>query len=225
MIAATAPDGNGFQITLNFTGSGLTNSQKVIFQQAAAKWSQVILGDLDDVTINGETIDDVKIDASASNIDGPYGILGQAGPTGFRNGSSLPYAGNMQFDSSDLAMMESNGSLYSVILHEMGHVLGIGTLWATKGLLAGSSGSDPRFTGAQATAAYNRIFNNTETSVPVEGGGGPGTRNAHWRESTMPYEVMTGYISSRNYLTEITIGSLADLGYIVDLGAAEAYVP
>lgn len=225
LIASTVPDGNGFQITVNF-GGGLTDSQKAIFQQAADRWAQAIIGDLPDINLgNGDVIDDVRIDASGVSIDGPGQILGQAAPTQFRSDSSLPYAGFMQFDSADLAMMEANHTMFAVILHEMGHVLGIGTLWASKGLLTGAGGSNPRFTGAQATAAYNRIFNNTETSVPVENQGGGGTRDAHWRESTMPYEVMTGYISSRNYLTEITIGSLADLGYIVDLGAADTYVP
>ena len=45
----------------------------------------------------------------------------------------------MQFDSADLASMEASGSLYGVILHEMGHVLGIGTSWAYRGLLTGAS--------------------------------------------------------------------------------------
>ncbi len=224
LTAQTGSSGSGFQITLEY-GAGLTDSQKVIFQQAANRWSQIILGDLPDVTLaNGTVIDDVVITASGPYIDGVSGILGQAGPTAFRSGSFLPYSGIMEFDSADLASMESSGSLYTVILHEMGHVLGIGTIWSYLGLLSGAGTSNPRFTGAQATAAYNRIFGVNESGVPVENGGGGGTRDAHWRETSMPFEIMTGYISSRNYLTEITIGSLADMGYVVDLGAADIYV-
>lgn len=224
LTAQGVPNNLGFEITLSF-GSGLTDSQKVVFQQAANRWAEIILGDLPDVTLpNGTVIDDVLISASGISIDGPYGILGQAGPTQLRSDTYLPYQGDMQFDSADLANMESNGSLYPVILHEMGHVLGIGTLWQTLRLLSGAGTSNPIFTGAQATAAYNRIFGVNAAGVPVENSGGSGTRDAHWRESTMPYEIMTGYISSRNYLTEITIGSLADMGYFVDLGAADAYV-
>ena len=37
----------------------------------------------------------------------------------------------MQFDVADMAKLISNGTLQSVVLHEMGHVLGIGTLWDT----------------------------------------------------------------------------------------------
>lgn len=221
LIAQTVPNSIGFQITLTF--DGLTASQQAIFQQAANRWAEIILGDLPDVTVGGETIDDVKISASARFIDGVGRILGQAAPTGLRSDTYLPYQGFMQFDSADMASMESSGQLYPVILHEMGHVLGIGTIWRNKGLLTGAGTSNPRFIGAQATAAYNRIFNNTETSVPVENTGGSGTQDAHWRDTTMPYEIMTGYISSRNYITEITVGSLADLGYFVELAAADAY--
>jgi hypothetical protein len=105
----------------------------------------------------------------------------------------------------------------------MGHVLGVGTLWNHFGLLSGAGTSNPVFTGTQATAAYNRIFGTNAAGVPVENSGGPGTRDAHWRESVMPFEIMTGYLSSQNKITEITIGSLADIGYSVDIGAAALY--
>ncbi len=81
----------------------------------------------------------------------------------------------MEFDTADLADMEADGSLYSVILHEMGHVLGIGTIWEDAGLLVGAGTNNPRFTGAQAVAAYNAIFGTNATGVPVEQNGGAGT--------------------------------------------------
>ena len=84
------------------------------------------------------------IDASGVGIDGAGGILGQAGPDTLRTGSLLPVHGVMQFDAADLAQLESSGQLVSVITHEMGHVLGIGSIWQQKGLLSGAGGSDPR---------------------------------------------------------------------------------
>ena len=39
----------------------------------------------------------------------------------------------MQFDSADLASLEAQGQLVNVILHEMGHVLGLGTIWTGQG--------------------------------------------------------------------------------------------
>jgi hypothetical protein len=132
----------------------------------------------------------------------------------------------MEFDSADMAIMESNGSLYDVILHEMGHVLGIGTIWSYLGLLSGAGTSNPRFTGSQATAAYNAIFGTTATGVPVENTGGAGTRDGHWRESVFRDELMTGWISgSVRPLSQVTAASLADMGYTVNLNGADFFSP
>ncbi len=216
------PPAAGFQITLNMTG--LTTSQQAIFQQAAARWSEVITGDLPNATYHGMTVDDVLIDASGANIDGVNGILGQAAPDAFRSGSNLPYHGFMQFDNADMASMQASGLLFSVILHEMGHVLGIGTLWQRLGLLSGASTSNPIFTGANATAAYNALAHTNAPGVPVENSGGPGTRLAHWRETTFDNELMTGYAApGANPLSAMTIASLADIGYTVNMAAADHY--
>ncbi|MGC4002590.1 MAG: CARDB domain-containing protein [Pirellulales bacterium] len=173
----TTPGTSQFTIALQITG--MTASQSAIFQAAAARWSQIILGDLPNATYNGVAVDDLLINASAVSIDGVGGVLGQAGPDRFRSGSSLPYHGTMQFDSADLASMEANGSLYSVILHEMGHVLGLGTLWSSKGLLVGAGTSNPVYVGANAVAQYNSYTGGNATSIPVENTGGSGTRDSH----------------------------------------------
>ena len=54
--------------------------------------------------------------------------------------------------------------------------------------------------------------------------GGPGTRDGHWRETVFHNELMSGFISEPgNPLSRITAASLADLGYQVDLDAAEPF--
>ena len=45
----------------------------------------------------------------------------------------LPYHGTMQFDAADVEDMFNNGTLLGVITHEIGHILGFGTLWDLKG--------------------------------------------------------------------------------------------
>jgi hypothetical protein len=139
----------------------------------------------------------------------------------------LPYHGTMTFDSADLSWLESSGYLLDVITHEMGHVIGIGTIWSSKGLLSGAGTSDPEFTGAKATAEYDAIFGSTAHSVPVENTGGSGTANVHWRESVFANELMTGFYNagSVNPISRITAASLADLGYQVDMNGAESYTP
>ena len=224
-ITITGAVASGFDIQFAF--SGLTTSQRAIFEDAATRWERIITGDLPNATYNGVTVDDLLIGASSVSIDGAGGILGQAGYTHLRSGSKLPYHGDMEFDSADIAAMESSGQLYSVILHEIGHVLGIGTLWETKGLLVGKGTANPGFTGAQAVAAYNAIYGTSATSVPVEGNSSPvGSRDSHWRESVLDRELMTPYIENTGVsmpLSRITVASLQDIGYTVNMSAADSF--
>ncbi|MBI3468045.1 MAG: DVUA0089 family protein [Planctomycetes bacterium] len=213
-----------FQIDLTF--SGLTATQRVIFNQAADRWEQIIVGDVPEAVYRGQTVDDILIDASARLIDGPGKILGQASVDARRSGSSLPYHGFMSFDTADMAEMETSGELYDVILHEIGHVLGFGTIWSYLGLLSGAGGPDPRFTGSHATAAYNAVFGVSESSVPVENVAGPGSRDSHWREQVFVNELMSPFVGTPpNPLSRVTAASMLDLGYAVILEAADAYTP
>lgn len=218
---AALVQGTPFVIDVRFTG-GLDDRQQRAFATAADRWARMIVGDLPAVTVDGESVDDVLILASGAAIDGTGQILGQAGPTRVRPASAggLPAVGEMQFDTADLAQMERDGTLDDVITHEMGHVLGIGTLWSP--LLTGSGTNDPRFAGPGAVAEWRRL-GGTGT-VPVENTGGEGTREGHWRESVFATELMSGFIAEAgNPLSRVTVASLGDLGYTVDLAAAEPY--
>ncbi|MDX1963358.1 MAG: CARDB domain-containing protein [Pirellulales bacterium] len=214
---------SGYTIELNMTGQ--TVSQQQIFRNAANRWQNVITGDLPNATYNGRVVDDLLIDASATSIDGAGGVLGEAGPDRFRSGGGLPYHGIMRFDTADLASMERNGSLQSVVEHEIAHILGLGTMWSSRGLLTGAGTSNPRYVGTNALTAYNQIFGRNETGVPVENTGGSGTRDSHWRDSILGNEVMTGYAGPGSFLpiSRITVGALADLGYSVNYAAADPY--
>ncbi|MGB3438981.1 MAG: leishmanolysin-related zinc metalloendopeptidase [Actinophytocola sp.] len=209
-----------FTITVRFTG-GLTRTQQDAFVAAADRWARVIVGDLPDVELDGEVIDDVLVLASGEDIDGEGNVLGMAGPTHVRVGGA-PCRGEMRFDSADLAAMERDGILIDVITHEMGHVLGIGTLW--EGLVQDASGADPRYTGRVAMVEYGRLTGSNPEAVPVEDEGGPGSRGSHWRESVFRNELMSSGIGGvNNPISRLTVACLIDLGYQVDLDAAEPY--
>ncbi len=228
IASALANTTSPFTIEVRFLG-GLTASQKAAFRRAADRWSRVIIGDLPSVMVDGEVIDDIVILAQGMAIDGPGQILGQAGPTRLRPASAgaaafLPAKGKMAFDTADLQQMQQNGTLNDVITHEMGHVLGIGTVWNAKGLLQGSGTSNPTFTGQNAMREYGVLRGDGPTPVPVENTGGPGTANSHWRETVFRNELMTGFVGAAgNPLSRMTVASLQDLGYTVDLNAAEPY--
>lgn len=225
--SARARSSSEYDIEIRFTDNNFTSSQRAIFTDAANRWEQIIIGDLPDVFVSGlGQVDDVVIEASAPFIDGVGGILGQAGPEFIRTSSSLPISGTMQFDSADVNQLEAAGRLDEVIVHEMGHVLGIGTIWNRLGLLQGTV-SNPRYVGSEAVQEYNDIFGLNASSIPVENRGGPGTAFSHWRESVFDNELMTGFLNfgQENPLSRVTVASLADLGYEVDLSAADSYSP
>jgi leishmanolysin len=223
LAATTSP----FTITIRFLG-GLTKAQTAAFAAAADRWATVIVGDLPSVRVDDDIIDDVLILASGKKIDGPGHILGQASVTHVRPDGPEPWAflpakGVMSFDTDDLAMMESAGTLHDVITHEMGHVLGIGSLWAAKHLIAGAGTDNPTFTGPGAMAEYHKLHAGDD-GVPVENMGQAGTRDVHWRERTFGTELMTGFVGTiPNPLSRVTVASLGDLGYQVDVDAADPY--
>jgi len=213
-----------FNIEVEFEG-GLSAAQRDVFRFAASRWSEVITGDLPTVTIDGRQIDDVLIMAKGERIDGPNGILGQAGPTHIRTVTNLPARGVMQFDTDDLAQMEANGTLIDVIIHEMGHVLGLGTMWKEMKLVARSGSQDPVLTGAKSMAQYAQLLGVTKpTEVPIANTGGSGTREGHWREVIFGNELMTGFVGTAgNPLSRLTIACLEDMGYEVNHDAADAF--
>jgi hypothetical protein len=134
--------------------------------------------------------------------------------------------GIMQFDETDLDQLRIDGTLDDVVLHEMGHVLGIGSLWSTFGLVTGAGTADPRYLGAGGEQGWLDIGGGStgSSTVPVENVGGAGTRDVHWRESIMPSELMTGYLSALvNPMSAVTVRSLGDLGYTVDPSTADPY--
>jgi len=226
--AARARETSPYTIEVRFMG-GLTETQKAAFRTAADRWSRVIVGDLPSVRVDGEVIDDLLILAQGQDIDGPGQILGQAGPTRLRPASAgkaafLPAKGKMAFDTADLQEMEQNGTLVDVITHEMGHVIGIGTVWDRKNLLEGAGTSNPTFVGSAAEREFGVLKHTGPSPVSVENIGGPGTADSHWREAVFGNELMTGFVGAAgNPLSRMTIASLQDLGYVVDLDAAEPY--
>jgi len=206
---------------------GLTDVQQAAFATAAARWAQILSADVPSVVIDGETIDDVRIDAAGEHIDGPGMILGRAGPIDLRPGSFIPATGVMSFDSADLEQMEEDGSLVSVIVHEMGHVLGFGTIFDRVDLITGAGGNDPRFTGENAAREYGDLLGGSgprPRTVPLANVGGAGTRDGHWREEVFANELMTGFLDiGANPISRMTIGAFEDLGYSVDYAGADAY--
>ncbi len=220
-------DRGRFDITLKFLLPP-TERQAEVFEAAAARWERIIIKDVPSAegpipsafvgfpAIEGP-IDDIVIEVALAPIDGPGQILGQAGPSFVRTEDFLTLSGIMFFDVDDLDFLEEIDLFEEVIVHEMGHVLGVGTLWNTVPFgfdrtLIGAVDTNPYFLGRKANVFWNAEGGIDE--LPVENMGGPGTRLGHWREATMDNELMTGFLNlGENPLSRITAGSMRDLGY------------
>lgn len=225
---AAGVDRGRYNITLKYVVP-VTERQEQVFEDAAARWERIIIKDEPSFTgtipsafagfppaVDG-TLDDIVIEVVLAPIDGPGQILGQAGPRFVRTDNFLTLTGVMFFDVDDLDFLEELDLFEEVIVHEMGHVLGIGTLWnvAPFGFdrtLVEATDTNPFFTGKKANVHWNA--EGGEDELPVEDIGGPGTRLGHWRESVLNNELMTGFLNlGENPLSRITAASMKDLGY------------
>jgi subtilisin-like proprotein convertase family protein len=219
---------SAFKIQVQFL-SGLSPSQQAAFERAAKRWEQIIVGPLAPVMVNGQRVNNllINIEATGELIDGPRGTLGQAGPTRLRPGSGLPVTGEMMFDTADLLELERKEQLVDVITHEMGHVLGFGTLWNRMRLIQGLDTSNPLFIGSNAIREYAALENRTNLKpVPVanEGEPGGGTFGGHWREVTFGDELLTGFISgAKRPMSRLSIAAFEDMGYRVNYDAADEF--
>ncbi len=232
LVPVAAGPSEPFNITLRID-SPMAPQFQAAFVRAVAKWETVITSGNPDQFADIQpllfpwtpafhgTIDDVLIDARDTTLDGAGGLLGQATPLAFRDGSQIPYWGIMEFDTVDLQRLYDRGTLDDVILHEMGHVLGMGS-WLVRGQVADLL-TDPKYTGLAGNAAYQALGGTGQ--APLEDQGGAGTAYVHWRESVFQSELMTGYSDTApEPLSILTLGALADQGYGVDMSKADPYV-
>jgi len=233
----------GFDINIIYNDVP-TAGELAAFTAAEATWEGLIQGyQIDDIAHTTVTIN-VDLDP----IDGVNGVLGSAGPT-FAKLNLLQNAvtptfvytdeGDMLFDTADTTALITAGLFDEVILHEIGHVLGVGILWS--GADVGFPGRQEmyvfgsgQYTGAAGLAAYNAEFGQSGAFVPVELGGGGGTANAHWNEgdgggltgivssiepgpfNDFRYELMTGWLNTQNtFMSTLTKQSMVDLGYLI----------
>jgi hypothetical protein len=226
-----------FSIQVNYLTS-VTPSQQAAFESAAATWASLLSGYQNGIVAArssgssysiGQTLNTLYIDARIEAIDGAGGVLGSAGPNQIiedQLGYIISTDGSMRFDIADVANLELAGTLDDVILHEMAHVMGFGTLWELNGVYASGSGE---FTGANATAAWQTDFGQLGTP-DVELSGGSGTANGHWNENAggagltgitdqfgrdMRDELMTGWLNGNSFISNMTLQSFVDIGYLV----------
>jgi len=208
-------------LTINVEDAGgLTESQFSLFGQATDLWSSLLTGIQADFDLV------MDIEAAGVYIDGEYGVLGSAGPTEATVDSEFSYTyatkGRMEFDTADLDRMESDGSLFDVLIHEMAHVIGFGTFWNTDSFGGPFEGTQSvyqvgsgEYLGEYGLAEYRKEFDPDATFIPVDLTGEEGTKDSHWDEAWAggSSDLMTGYVQENMTISRTTIASFADIGY------------
>jgi len=235
---------SSYAIELRFLGPSIPAVVTEAFNAAGRRISGAVTGDvfnialppegvdLADCGIAGETltgvIDDIIIYARIQPIDGPSNILASAGACFIRDPGFQTVVGVMQFDTDDLPnLLATPGRLQSVVQHEMLHAVGMGASnWNRNGIILDRGTPDTRYVGANGIAGCVAVGGASicATSVPLHNTDGPGSADSHWRESVFGNELMTAGINAGpNPMSLLTVRSLTDVGYIVNIAAADSY--
>ena len=233
-------------------GVRLTLDQKNSIRQAVDLWESIIIEDVEDYDFSvdpfdsddiyswswefGEgrgagrivvvdEVDDLRLLVTTSSDMWSW-IIAQAGVLRYRPDTLLPVLATMQINES----FSEDDDLYTVVVHEIAHALGFGSVWEESGLLRNPStwtirghnpAADTYFNGPLAVEAFDNAggTNYESNKVPVQNGGD----DSHWREFVMGNEIMGTTFDGFEVLSAITIQSMADLGYSVDVSKAEVY--
>ena len=174
------------------------------------------------------------------------GVLGSAVVTSSIKYGSYTYSktGLLDLNSTSWSSQVSNvrkdgNSLgYYTLLHEVLHIVGLGTLWGYH-VTVGQG-----YTGTNGLKEYRNLMGNQKlVAVPLENDGGAGTAGGHIEEGdssanpnqiisdilhpALDREVMTGYSETTPnddepmILSRISIGMLEDMGLVVDYDGAD----
>jgi len=235
-----------FSITLMNMGSN--TNYDAAFASAKAKWESIIKCDLPDIGaqpegfdwFNGQfapksyrgSIDDILIGFNLDYIDGVSNILGFAGATFVRNGFSSPISGIMVFDSADFDTMSQNDAEI-IILHEMGHILGLVNVRPGRCHSPCDTGNYQYGLESNCALASNEYakLNLGIGPLKVEDGN-EGGECGHWEEDSFPKssgssELMTGLFESglAQPITRVTIAALDEAynDYVVDYSVADPF--
>jgi hypothetical protein len=243
----TAAVSTQFNAQLRFFGPPINPAYQGAFTRAINRLNAEIIGALTPVTFSNqdvastcgvtgvaplnEQIGSVVIYVSVDSTKAAGGIAASSGPCFVRQSNHLTVIGTISLNAAQLPAIFVNGQLNDVLLHEMQHVLGFGTLWSslTPALIVNAGTPQTAFTGAAGIRGCQQAggaLADCVPSIPLENNGGPGTADSHWRSTIFGNELMTAFLAApgtAKVLSEMTIGSLSDLGYQTNGNVADNY--
>ena len=180
-------------------------------------------------------VDDILIYFEISNIDGVSGRLGQASWC-MLDRNYMPRVAYITLDAADVKYMISKGTFENVLVHEIAHCLGFGTAWELQTMLGTylrqyitprNQPSPWYFTQPESRIGHAEVMGLPAAAgdyPEIDSSGLSGTSRGHWSDTRYNPELMTGYItSSHQPLSVLTLRSLMDIGYQVDLSQADEF--
>ncbi len=227
---------------------GLTpaNAQRYVaaLRRGEAFWDARVLGYSNTLPLDVQRQLNGSLVISVTNLEIGGGILGQAGF--IVDGTTIVdiVRGNLfrrrQVSVGRFAILQldnefirnnTDDDITDVVIHEMGHALGIGSLWRDNDLIerVGRIGPE-QYVGAHARRAYaieTGVAGLARTGfVPLEQSGGAGTAGGHWDDNDPFFnsfatnnriELMTGFFvpNTERFISRTTLASLVDLHYVV----------
>lgn len=232
-------DNQAFEFGITFgrsLGEGLTQAAKDAIVSAAAFWENVITArsaiapsPVLNITVTGQSMTD-------SNGTPDFGTLARSGPWLGLDGPNLIISGgNSTLNLRRLSEFNANPTyLRDIMIHEFAHILGFGTLWESvqfmnaqgtifeigKNLIDRPTSTYKANTYAGWT--YGDLLGpSLPTAVPIEP-----QIFAHWDETRFDAELLTPYLETPGItvpVSKLTLASLRDLGWNINMGAAQAY--
>jgi hypothetical protein len=185
---------NGLSVQLTIDGN-VDKYDDFICRQAVHKWSSII-----------NSFHNIKITITFKELGN--NVLGSAGATNYikKNGKVYVTEGRINLNTlywnDQKAKLKNNHkcSAFYTLLHEMGHVLGIGTLWLDNQLLSygpyyvkdeywNSDYTTSLYIGENGVREYKSYVTNKYNvprdkifGIPIEDDGGAGTKGSHTEE-------------------------------------------
>jgi hypothetical protein len=238
-FTAAASDPLRFDLQVNFgTGlEGLTAPARQAVLDAAQYWEDVILYRSDITTTNRLAIDLKGVNLNLTDNSPDTITFAFAQPKLVLEGGKVKInSGSSTINTRRLAELNANPSyLKGVMIHEFAHVLGFGGLWqtvdytASNGVVSkvGNSFVDLTTATYQANSYAGWVYGGlvgqaTATAIPLDR-----LSLSHWDEGVFDTEMMTPISELLGVATPVsalTLAALRDLGWQVNMGAAEAYV-
>ena len=235
-------DSGAFNITLEFVpGHGMTASQIRAVRAAARRWETIITADIQNergfvgspyntkteldwnTARQGEVVIDYEVDdvvILVTTDPTPDVYLASGTVIFYRADLNLPIVSLVVV--ADFVLDHANeNELTNVFLHEIAHAIGFGLSWGDFEVnpMPGDPDADVHFTGPLAIEAFNAAGGSDYPGKKIP------TLDGHWRGSIFGQEVMSSALDTRRPapLSAITIQSMADIGYTVDVTQADDY--